>query len=94
MTAGSFIHDITISSQITDAINRAFSGLLARAKWFRVILDEAQFIRNRFVILSFLFGTLSSDSIQSNPSQEHALEQKRSVFARYVQVDANRHTCH
>ena len=25
-----------------------FSGLLARAKWFRVILDEAQFIRNRF----------------------------------------------
>jgi hypothetical protein len=92
---GSFTHDIM--DQMIDTANRTFSGLLARAKWFRVILDEAQFIRNRFVQhinLSFLFGSLSSDSIQFNPSQEHALEQKRSVLARYVQVDANGHTCH
>jgi len=28
----------------------ACSGLLARMKWYRVVLDEAQFIRNRCAI--------------------------------------------
>ena len=34
------------------------SGLLARMKWHRVVLDEAQFIRNRFVSLPFVSTNL------------------------------------
>ena len=40
-----FNNFLRIKCQGTSFFN--FSGLLARAKWFRVILDEAQFIRNR-----------------------------------------------
>jgi SNF2 family DNA or RNA helicase len=32
------------------------SGLLARMKWYRVVLDEAQFIRNRFEISRDILG--------------------------------------
>lgn len=28
--------------------HKARRGLIARMKWYRVVLDEAQFIRNRF----------------------------------------------
>lgn len=44
-----FVHLLKIGTlHATNTDFTARSGLLARIKWYRVVLDEAQFIRNRF----------------------------------------------
>jgi hypothetical protein len=47
--------DLTVYSYVWSSIESwSYSGLLARMKWYRAVLDEAQFIRNRSVYyLSF-----------------------------------------
>ena len=60
-----------------------FSGLLARAKWFRVILDEAQFIRNRSatpVAFSFEFQALIGSIHRRNTRSSRSVAYLRATY--------------
>jgi SNF2 family DNA or RNA helicase len=46
-----------------------YSGLLARMKWYRVVLDEAQFIRNRCVNQVLYLATEPNLVLQGDSGQ-------------------------
>jgi hypothetical protein len=48
----------------------SYSGLLARMKWYRAVLDEAQFIRNRSVYYLSCLASKLNFVLQGHSGQQ------------------------
>jgi hypothetical protein len=57
-------------------------------KWYRVVLDEAQFIRNRCVIQVYVSADATYLMLQGHPG-----EQSGRPTSCEIPVDVNWHTC-